>query len=69
MPASPTDIPVNERATRDELVRTANAYFTGLQQNDGQGLLPLSLTTASASRTAWMCSRTCSTRKPTPAVA
>jgi hypothetical protein len=34
------DIPVNERATREELVRTANAYFTGLQQNDGKGYYP-----------------------------
>jgi hypothetical protein len=34
------DIPVNERGTREELVRTANAYFTGLQQNDGKGYYP-----------------------------
>ncbi len=35
-----TDIPANERGTREELVRTANAYFTGLQQNDGKGYYP-----------------------------
>ncbi len=34
------DIPANERATREELVRTANFYFTGLQQNDGKGYYP-----------------------------
>ena len=35
-----TPIPEKERATREELVRTANAYFTGLQRNDGQGNYP-----------------------------
>lgn len=34
------DIPENERATREELIRTANYYFTGLQQNDGKGYYP-----------------------------
>jgi hypothetical protein len=34
------DIPQGERATREQLVSTANAYFTGLQQNDGQGYYP-----------------------------
>jgi hypothetical protein len=34
------DIPANERATREELIRTANFYFTGLQQNDGKGYYP-----------------------------
>jgi hypothetical protein len=34
------DIPANERATREELIRTANAYFTGLQRNDGKGYYP-----------------------------
>lgn len=34
------DIPVNERATREELIHTANHYFTGLQQNDGKGYYP-----------------------------
>jgi hypothetical protein len=34
------EIPANQRATREELVRVANAYFTGLQQNDGKGYYP-----------------------------
>jgi hypothetical protein len=34
------DIPANERATREELIRTANYYFTGLQRNDGKGYYP-----------------------------
>ena len=39
-PRFAADIPANERATREELIRTANAYFTGLQQNDGKGDYP-----------------------------
>jgi len=39
-PRFAADIPVNERATREELIRTANYYFTGLQQNDGKGYYP-----------------------------
>jgi hypothetical protein len=39
-PRFATDIPANERATREELIRTANAYFSGLQQNDGKGYYP-----------------------------
>jgi hypothetical protein len=39
-PRFTTDIPPNERATREELIRTANAYFTGLQRNDGKGYYP-----------------------------
>lgn len=35
-----TAIPPAERATREELVRVANAYFSGLQQNDGRGWYP-----------------------------
>lgn len=34
------DIPAAERASREDLVAVANAYFTGLQQNDGQGYYP-----------------------------
>jgi hypothetical protein len=30
-------IPENERATREELIKSANYYFTGLQRNDGKG--------------------------------
>jgi hypothetical protein len=35
-----TDIPAQQRATREELIRTADFYFTGLQQNDGKGYYP-----------------------------
>jgi hypothetical protein len=34
------DIPASERATRADLVKTANMYFSGLQNNDGQGVYP-----------------------------
>lgn len=34
------EIPAEERMTRAELIETANYYFTGLQQNDGQGYYP-----------------------------
>ncbi|MFO7325325.1 MAG: hypothetical protein DIU62_006395 [Pseudomonadota bacterium] len=33
-------IPENKRATREELIKTANYYFTGLQRNDGKGYYP-----------------------------
>ena len=33
-------IPANERPSRDELIETANYYFTGLQGNDGKGYYP-----------------------------
>ncbi|MEJ2245603.1 MAG: hypothetical protein P8Y80_05890 [Acidobacteriota bacterium] len=33
-------IPEAERASREELVKTANYYFEGLQRNDGQGYYP-----------------------------
>ncbi|BAK67318.1 hypothetical protein SLG_26430 [Sphingobium sp. SYK-6] len=33
-------IPVAQRQTREELVKTANYYFTGLQRNDGKGYYP-----------------------------
>ena len=31
------EIPVAERASREELIRDANQYFEGLEQNDGKG--------------------------------
>jgi hypothetical protein len=31
------EIPPAERISRDELARTANKYFSGMQQNDGKG--------------------------------
>ena len=33
-------IPEARRASRDELIRTANYYFSGLQRNDGKGYYP-----------------------------
>ncbi|MCW2365843.1 hypothetical protein M2341_001290 [Sphingobium sp. B7D2B] len=39
-PLFTTPIPVAQRQTREELVRTANYYFTGLQRNDGRGYYP-----------------------------
>ena len=33
-------IPAGERRSRDDLLRTAHAYFSGLQQNDGKGFYP-----------------------------
>jgi hypothetical protein len=33
-------IPVAERPSREELIETANMYFTGMQQNDGKGVYP-----------------------------
>jgi hypothetical protein len=33
-------VPAAERATRDDLIKTANMYFSGLQQNDGKGVYP-----------------------------
>jgi hypothetical protein len=33
-------IPEAERASREELIKTANYYFTGLQRNDGKGYYP-----------------------------
>lgn len=33
-------IPEAKRASREELIRTANYYFTGLQRNDGKGYYP-----------------------------
>ena len=34
------NIPVAERVTREELSKTANMYFTGLERNDGKGIYP-----------------------------
>ncbi|HEX4137344.1 MAG TPA: hypothetical protein VHY84_22235 [Bryobacteraceae bacterium] len=33
-------VPPAERMSRDDLVKTANMYFTGMQQNDGKGVYP-----------------------------
>ena len=33
-------IPEAQRPSRDELIRTANYYFSGLQRNDGKGYYP-----------------------------
>ncbi|MGD0337537.1 MAG: hypothetical protein ABSB78_01975 [Bacteroidota bacterium] len=33
-------VPVAERASREELIKTANMYFTGLEKNDGKGVYP-----------------------------
>jgi hypothetical protein len=33
-------VPAAERATREDLVKTANIYFSGLQNNDGKGVYP-----------------------------
>jgi hypothetical protein len=32
-----TDVPAAERASRLDLIKTANKYFSGMQQNDGKG--------------------------------
>ncbi len=33
-------IPADKRPTREELIKTANYYFAGLQRNDGKGYYP-----------------------------
>jgi hypothetical protein len=33
-------IPEAERPSREELIKTANMYFSGLQKNDGKGIYP-----------------------------
>ena len=33
-------IPAAERPSREEMIRTANYYFSGIQQNDGKGYYP-----------------------------
>ena len=35
-----TTIPAAERASRADLIKTANLYFTGLEKNDGKGNYP-----------------------------
>ncbi len=34
------NIPADKRPTREELIKTANYYFAGLQRNDGNGYYP-----------------------------
>ena len=34
------DVPVSERLSRADLVKTANMYFSGMQRNDGKGVYP-----------------------------
>jgi hypothetical protein len=54
-------IPERERMSRADLIRTANSYFTGMQQNDGKGEYPFAAD----------CNRiengTLTTNRPTPA--
>ena len=33
-------VPPAERLSREDLIKTANMYFTGMQQNDGKGVYP-----------------------------
>lgn len=33
-------IPLAERPSREEMIKTANMYFSGMQQNDGKGVYP-----------------------------
>ena len=33
-------IPAAQRASREDLIKTANMYFTGLERNDGKGVYP-----------------------------
>ncbi len=35
-----TEVPPGERMTRAELLRVANQYFTGMENNDGHGVYP-----------------------------
>lgn len=35
-------VPAGERESREQLVKTANMYFSGLQNNDGKGVYPFS---------------------------
>lgn len=37
-----TDVPRAERMSRAELMKIANEYFTGMQNNDGHGIYPFS---------------------------
>jgi hypothetical protein len=36
-----TEIPATQRATRAALIQTANAYFSGIEKNNGKGNYPL----------------------------
>ena len=35
-------VPPSERMSREDLIKTANMYFSGMQQNDGKGVYPFS---------------------------
>jgi hypothetical protein len=37
-----TEVPPAERMSREDLIKTANMYFSGMQQNDGKGVYPFS---------------------------
>jgi len=39
-PAFLEPVPAAERASREDLIRTANMYFSGLERNDGKGVYP-----------------------------
>ena len=39
-------VPESERLSREELVRIANMYFSGIELNDGKGVYPISSTCA-----------------------
>jgi hypothetical protein len=34
------DVPVAERASREDIIRVSNMYFSGLEKNDGKGVYP-----------------------------
>ena len=34
------EVPPAQRMSRDDLIKTANMYFSGMQQNDGKGVYP-----------------------------
>ncbi len=53
-PIFTTPIPEKDRASRAELIETANYYFSGLEKNDGEVTTRLP-TTACVSRMRWMC--------------
>jgi hypothetical protein len=39
-PAFTEALPASERPSREEMIKTANYYFMGIQQNDGKGYYP-----------------------------
>ena len=55
-PIFTTPIPESERASRNELIKTANYYFSGLQNNDGKGYYPFT-DDCVRFENAWMCWR------------